>query len=90
MPTGLVPTSTFVDPMDAKYIAEGIAQDAYMNYHRARLQLEFGLEKIDQLRKYIVIDRGEDYIIQYRNGFDAGMPMIHARVNKETGEVTYV
>ena len=76
--------------MNSKLIAEGVAQDAYMNYHRARLQLEFGLEKIDQLRKYIVIDRGEDYVIQYRDGVDAGMPKIHARVNKETGRVTYV
>ena len=76
--------------MDSKHIAEGVAFDAYMNYHRARLQLEFGLEKIDQLRKYNVIDRGEEYVIQYRDGVDAGMPKIHARVNKETGSVSYV
>ena len=76
--------------MNSKLIAEGVAHDAYMNYHRARLQLELGMETIDQLRKYNVIDRGEEYIIQYRNGFDSGKPMIHARVNKETGEVTYV
>ena len=73
-----------------KLIAEGVAQDAYMNYHRARLQLGFGLEKIDQLRKYIVEERGDNYVITYRDGVDAGMPKIHARVNKETGRVSYV
>ena len=76
--------------MNSKLIAEGVAQDAYMNYHRARLQLEFGLEKIDQLRKYIVEERGDEYVITYRDGVDAGMPKIHARVNIETGRVSYV
>ena len=85
--TGLVATSTTADTMDAKHIAEGIAQDAYMNYHRARLQLPEGQELIDQLRKYTVIDRGEVYAIVYRDGFDAGMPKIHATVNKATNAV---
>ena len=76
--------------MNSKLIAEGVAHDAYMNYHRARLQLEFGLDTIDQLRKYNVEERGDEYVITYRNGFDAGMPMIHARVNIETGRVSYV
>ena len=75
--------------MTPKHVAEGVAHDAYMNYHRARLQLEFGLDKIDQLRNYIVEERGNDFVITYRDGIDAGMPKIHARVSKETGEVSY-
>ena len=73
-----------------KHIAESVAHDAYMNYHRARLQLSDGLEKVDQLRKYNVEERDDEYVITYRNGFNAGMPCIHARVNKETGSVSYV
>ena len=74
--------------IDTKFIAEGVAFDAYMNYHRARLQLDEGLQALDQLRKYKVEDRGgDDYVITYRDGFDAGMPKIYARVNKTTGEV---
>ena len=76
--------------MNSKLIAEGVAHDAYMNYHRARLQLEFGLETIDQLRKYIVEERGDKYVITYRNGFDAGMPKIYATVDKETGKVSLI
>ena len=48
------------------------------------------MDSIDQLRKYTVHERDDDYVITYKNGFDSGMPMMHARVNKETGEVTYV
>lgn len=75
--------------INSKLIAEGVAYDAYMNYHRARLQLEFGLETIDQLRKYIVEERGDNYAITYRDGVDNGMPKIYAKVNKESGKVTY-
>ena len=73
--------------MNAKQIAEGIAHDAYMNYHRARLQLDIGLQPVDQLRRYEVVDRGEVYAIIYRNGFNAGFPSIHATVNKATKAV---
>lgn len=73
--------------MTAHQIAEGIAYDAYMAYHRARLQLTEGLEMVDQLRQYTVIDKGEFYAIVYRNGFNSGMPSVHATVNKETKAV---
>lgn len=76
--------------MNAKHIAEQVAFDAYMNYHRARLQLDQGLEFVDQLRKYNVEERDDKYVITYRNGFNAGMPCIHASVDKLTMEITYV
>ena len=75
--------------INSKLIAEGVAYDAYMNYHRARLQLEFGLETIDQLRKYIVEERGDNYAITYRDGVDNGMPKTYATVDKETGKVAF-
>ena len=76
--------------MNPKLIAEGVAQDAYMNYHRARMQLDIGLDMVDQIRKYEVVEREEQYIVTYRNGFDAGKPTLYAMVNKETGRVEYV
>ena len=76
--------------MNSKLIAEGVAYDAHMNYHRARLQLDIGLEQVDQLRKYIVEEREDKYLITYSNGFDAGRPSTHAIVDKLTGEVKYV
>ena len=82
-------TSTYADIMNSKLIAEGVAYDAYMNYHRARLQLDQGLEMVDQLRKYNVEERDDKYLITYRNGFNAGMPCIHASVDKETNDVKY-
>ena len=72
----------------AKFVAEKVAHDAYMCYHRERLQLSEGLETIDQNRKYTVVDRGEEYAIVYRDGFDAGMPKVYARVNKKTYDIT--
>ena len=74
----------------AKLIAEGVAYDAYMTYHRNRLQLSEGLETVDQSRKFIVLEQGDNYVIEYRDGFNSGMPKILARVNKETGYVKYV
>ena len=76
--------------MNSKLIAEGIAHNAYMNYHRARLQLKYGLKSIDQFRKYIVEERGDKYLITYKSGFNSGMPCIHATVDKQTKEVKYV
>lgn len=73
--------------MTSYQIAEGIAYDAYMGYHRARLALPEGLEMVDQLRQYLVVDRGEVYAIVYRNGFNSGMPSVHATVHKETKQV---
>ena len=75
--------------MTSRHIAEQVAYDAYMNYHRARLQLDQGLELVDQLRKYNVEERDDKYLITYRNGFNAGMPCIHASVDKETNDVKY-
>ena len=72
----------------AKFVAEKVAHDAYMCYHRERLQLTDGQDAIDQLREYKVLDRGEEYVIQYRDGFDAGMPKIYATVNKKTYAIT--
>lgn len=69
---------------EAQLIAEGVAHDAYMNYHRARLQLGGGLHTVDQLRKYTVSDRGDHYAIIYRNGINAGLPSVYATVNKTT------
>jgi len=69
--------------MNAKFIAEGIAFDAYMAYHRERLKLKDGLDRVDQLRKYEVVEREDHYAILYRDGVDAGMPKIYARVDKD-------
>ena len=76
--------------MNTLQIAEKVAYDGYMNYHRARMQLDQGLQMVDQIRKYEVIEREEQYIVTYRNGFDAGKPTLYAMVNKETGSVEYV
>ena len=72
----------------AKFVAEKVAHDAYMCYHRERLQLSEGLETIDQSRKYTVLDRGGEYVVEYRDGFNSGMPKIYATVNKKTYEIT--
>lgn len=76
--------------MNPKLIAEGVAYDAYMNYHRARLQLSEGLQMVDQLREYVIQEREDKYLITYRNGFDAGKPSLYASVDKSSGEVNYV
>ena len=66
-------------------LAENLAFDAYMRYHRNRLTLS--TPDVDQLRKYEVVDRGETYAILYENGMDAGKSTIYATVNKKTGMV---
>ena len=82
---GATTTSTTVFDMNALHIAENLAFDAYMRYHRNRLTLS--TSDVDQLRKYEVVDRGETYAILYENGMDAGKSTIYATVNKKTGMV---
>ena len=72
---------------EAQRIAEAVAYDGYTNYHRARLQLEDGLQMVDQIRSYVVVERDDHYVVIYRNGFNAGMPTIYATVNKSTLDV---
>ena len=81
-PVGLVVTS-IVDVMSPLQIAESIAFDAYMKYHRERLQLKDGLETVDQLRRYEVVDRGDHDAVLFRDGANSGMPKIYAKVNKD-------
>ena len=69
----------------AKQLAENLAFDAYMRYHRNRLTLP--CPDVDQLRTYDVVDRGESYVILYKNGMDAGKSCIYATINKETCKV---
>ena len=68
--------------ISSKFIAESIAFDAYMAYHRERLQLQDGLETVDQLRKYEVAEREDHYAILYRDGANSGMPKIYTTVDK--------
>ena len=70
---------------EALHIAENIAFDAYMRYHRNRLTLS--TSDVDQLRKYEVVDRGENILVLYKNGMDAGKSTIYATINKETCKV---
>lgn len=79
----------FPQLLNAELTAEIIAYGAQVDYHHARLQLSEGLEQVDQLRKYIVEEREDCYLITYRNGFDAGRPSIYAIVDKETSEIEY-
>ena len=69
----------------ALQLAENMAFDAYMRYHRERL--ESSCPDVDQLRTYDVVDRGDIYVILYKNGMDAGKSCIYATINKETAEV---
>ena len=69
--------------MSPLQIAESIAFDAYMKYHRERLQLPDGLDTVDQLRRYEVVDRGDHYAVLFRDGANSGMPKIYAKVNKD-------
>ena len=71
--------------IEALHLAENIAFDAYMRYHRHRLTLS--TQDVDQLRTYDVVDRGENFVILYKNGMDAGKSTIYATVNKKTGMV---
>ena len=83
----LLVVAQFIDIMLSPYqVAESIAFDAYMTYHRERLQLPEGLETVGQLRKYDIIDNEDHYAIQYRDGVNSGMPTIYAKVDKLTGE----
>ena len=82
---GATTTSTTVFDMNALHIAENLAFDAYMRYHRNRLTLS--TPDVDQLRKYEVVDRGENFLVLYQNGMDAGKSTIYATVNKKTGMV---
>ncbi len=70
---------------EAKQLAENLAFDAYMRYHRNRLTLS--TPDVDQLRTYDVVDRGENLVILYKNGMDAGKSTIYATINKETCKV---
>lgn len=71
--------------MEALHLAENLAFDAYMRYHRHRLTLS--TSDVDQLRKYEVHDRGDVFAVIYKNGMDAGKTCIYATVNKKTCEV---
>ena len=71
--------------MNALHIAENLAFDAHMRYHRNRLTLS--TSDVDQFRKYEVVDRDENFIILYKNGMDAGKSCIYATINKETCKV---
>ena len=82
---GATTTSTTVFDMNALHIAENLAFDAYMRYHRNRLTLS--TPDVDQLRTYDVVDRGENILVVYKNGMDAGKSTIYATVNKKTGMV---
>ena len=71
--------------MEALHLAENLAFDAYMRYHRHRLTLS--TSDVDQLRKYEVHDRGDVFAVIYKNGMDAGKTCIYATVDKKTFEV---
>ena len=70
---------------EALQLAENLAFDAYMRYHRDSLTLS--TPDVDQLRTYDVVDRGENFVILYKNGMDAGKSCIYATINKETCKV---
>jgi len=69
----------------AKQLAENLAFDAYMRYHRIRLTLP--CPDVDQLRTYDVVDRGDSFVILYKNGMDAGKSTIYATIDKETCDI---
>jgi len=71
--------------IEALHLAENLAFDAYMRYHRHRLTLS--TSSVDQLRTYNVVDRGENFLVLYENGMDAGKSTIYATINKETCKV---
>ena len=79
----------FPQLLNAEITAEIVAHGAQADYHHARLQLSEGLEQVDQLRKYVVEESEDSYLVTYRNGFNAGKPSIYAVVDKETSEVEY-
>ena len=70
---------------ESLHLAENLAFDAYMRYHRHILTLS--TPDVDQSRTYDVVDRGENFVILYKNGMDAGKSTIYATVNKKTGMV---
>ena len=75
----------FSNMVKALNLAQNLAFDAYMEYHRNRLTLS--TPDVDQLRTYEVVDRGENFAILYKNGMDAGKSCIYATINKETCKV---
>ena len=75
----------FSNMVKALQLAENLAFDACMRYHRNRLTLS--TSDVDQLRTYDVVDRGENFVILYKNGMDAGKSTIYATINKETCKV---
>ncbi len=71
----------------ARTLAEGLANDLTEAFHAHRKLQQ--TSDIDQHRKYVVVDGGEYFSIQYRNGFNSGLPTIHCKMNKQTGELLY-
>ena len=71
----------------ARTLAEGLANDLTEAFHAERKT--WLSPDIDQLRKYVVVDSGEYFSIQYRNGFNSGLPTTHCKMNKQTGELLY-
>ncbi len=71
----------------ARTLAEGLANDLTEAFHTHRKQQQS--PDIDQLREYVVVDSGEYFSIQYRNGFNSGLPTTHCKMNKQTGELLY-
>ena len=69
----------------ALVLAQKLAQDLTTAYHEQRFLKSTA--DVDQLREYTVRDSGEYFSIVYRNGFDAGKPSIHSRMDKKTGTI---
>ncbi len=69
----------------ALLLAQQLAEALTKTYHDQRVTLPCA--DVDQLREYTVRDSGEYFSIVFRNGFDAGKPSIHSRMDKKTGTI---
>ena len=69
----------------ALHLATELAAALTTAYHDKRVTLS--CSDVDQLREYTVKDSGDYFSIVYRNGFDAGKPSIHSRMDKKTGTI---
>ena len=69
----------------ALLLAQQLAEALTKTYHDQRVTLPCA--DVDQLREYTVRDSGDYFSIVFRNGFDAGKPSIHSRMDKKTGTI---
>lgn len=75
--------------LDPKFVAEAVAFEAYMSYHRERMAYPDYVQGVDQLRRYQVEDQGDRYRVYYIDGIDAGKLRTYATIDKETARITY-